>query len=143
MEPRRLLEELDLSLHLGRQRRLEFSGQSPWKQVLLSCSVVSDSLQINGLQPTMLLCPWDSPAKNTGVGCPFPFHGISRPGDQTHVSCIAGGFFTTEPSEKPPTPTPKQESCTEFAPWRSKDQIFPGGFIRALVSAEEERTVQA
>ena len=23
-------------------------------------------------QPTMLLCPWDSPGKNTGVGCHFP-----------------------------------------------------------------------
>ena len=23
-------------------------------------------------QPTRLLCPWDSPGKNTGVGCHFP-----------------------------------------------------------------------
>ena len=23
----------------------------------------------HGLQPTRLLCPWDSPAKNTGLGC--------------------------------------------------------------------------
>ena len=23
----------------------------------------------HGLQPTRLLCPWDSPGKNTGVGC--------------------------------------------------------------------------
>ena len=26
-------------------------------------------LQYHGLQPTRLLCPWDSPGKNTGVGC--------------------------------------------------------------------------
>ena len=32
-------------------------------------SFVSDSLQHYGLQPTRLLCPWDSPGKNTGVGC--------------------------------------------------------------------------
>ena len=25
----------------------------------------------HGLQPTRLLCPWDSPGKNTGVGCHF------------------------------------------------------------------------
>ena len=25
-------------------------------------------LQCSGLKPTRLLCPWDSPAKNTGVG---------------------------------------------------------------------------
>ena len=32
-------------------------------------SVVSDSLQSHGLWPTSLLCPWNSPGKNTGVGC--------------------------------------------------------------------------
>ena len=26
-------------------------------------------LQPHGLQPARLLCPWDSPGKNTGVGC--------------------------------------------------------------------------
>ena len=35
----------------------------------LSHSVVSDSLWSHGLQPASLLCPWDSPGKNTGVGC--------------------------------------------------------------------------
>ena len=38
----------------------------------VSCSVVSDSLQPHGLKPTSLLCPWNSPGKNTGVSCPFP-----------------------------------------------------------------------
>ena len=28
-----------------------------------------DSLQPYGLEPTRLLCPWDSPSKNTRVGC--------------------------------------------------------------------------
>ena len=32
-------------------------------------SVMSDSLQPHGQQPTRLLCPWDSLGKNTGVGC--------------------------------------------------------------------------
>ena len=35
-------------------------------------SVVSDSVRPHGLQPNRLLCPWDSPGKNTGVGCHFP-----------------------------------------------------------------------
>ena len=30
---------------------------------------MSDSLQPHGLQPTRLLCPWNSPGKNTGMGC--------------------------------------------------------------------------
>ena len=34
-------------------------------------SVVSDSVRPHGLQPTRLLSPWDSPSKNTGVGCHF------------------------------------------------------------------------
>ena len=41
-----------------------------------SRSVVSDSLRPRGLQPTRLLCPWDSPGKNTGVGCHFLLQGI-------------------------------------------------------------------
>ena len=34
-----------------------------------SFSVVSDSLWSRGPQPARLLCPWDSPGKNTGLGC--------------------------------------------------------------------------
>ena len=33
--------------------------------------VESDSLWPHGLQPARLLCPWDFPGKNTGVGCHF------------------------------------------------------------------------
>ena len=51
----------------------------------VSHSVMSDSLQPQGLQPTRLLCPWNSPGKNTGVDCHsllqrnFPTQG-SNPG---------------------------------------------------------------
>ena len=38
---------------------------------MLNCSVMSDSLQIHGLQPARLLCPWDFTSKNTEVGCHF------------------------------------------------------------------------
>ena len=30
---------------------------------------MSDSVQPHRRQPTRLPCPWDSPGKNTGVGC--------------------------------------------------------------------------
>ena len=39
--------------------------------LLLSCSVVSDSAEPQIWQPIRLPCPWDSPGKNTGVGCHF------------------------------------------------------------------------
>ena len=32
---------------------------------------MSDSVRPHRRQPTRLLCPWDSPGKNTGVGCYF------------------------------------------------------------------------
>ena len=37
--------------------------------LLLSCSVVSDSVRPHRRQPTRLLHPWDFPGKSTGVGC--------------------------------------------------------------------------
>ena len=40
------------------------------------CSVMSNSLQSHGLQPTRLLCPWDSLGKNTRVGCHALLQGI-------------------------------------------------------------------
>ena len=40
---------------------------------IVSRSVVSNSLWPHRLQPTMLLCPWNFPGKNTGVGCHFLF----------------------------------------------------------------------
>ena len=39
--------------------------------LLLSCSVVSDSVRPHRQQPTRLPHPWDSPGKNTGVDCHF------------------------------------------------------------------------
>jgi len=35
---------------------------------------VSDSVRLHRRQPTRLPCPWDSPGKNTGVGCHFLLH---------------------------------------------------------------------
>ena len=36
-------------------------------KLLQSCP----TLRAHRQQPTRLLCPWDSPGKNTGVGCHF------------------------------------------------------------------------
>ena len=51
------------------------------------CSVVSDYLWPHGLQTARLLCPWDYPGKNNGVGCHFLLQGIFPTSDQTCVSC--------------------------------------------------------
>ena len=46
------------------------------KRNSVSHSVVSDSFVTHGLQLTRLLCPWDSPGKNTGVACHSLLQGI-------------------------------------------------------------------
>ena len=43
----------------------------------VSRSVVSNFLRPHGLQPTRLLCPWDSPGKNTGVDSHSLLQGVS------------------------------------------------------------------
>ena len=70
----------------------------------VSHSVASDPLPPHGLSPTRLLCPWDSPGKNTGVEkkkkrilewVAIPFLRVSSwPRNRTRVFCIAGSFFT-------------------------------------------------
>ena len=49
------------------------SHHSAYAKLLQSCLILCDS---HGLQPTRLLCPWDSPGKNIGVGSHFLLQGI-------------------------------------------------------------------
>ena len=75
--------------------------------ILCACSVAQSCLTIcdpMDCSSPRLLCPWDFPGKNIGVGCHFLLQGSSPPRDRTHVSAapaLAGRFFTTEPSGKP------------------------------------------
>ena len=46
------------------------------KSLMYQLCLLSLTLQPHGLQPPRLLCPWDSPGKNTGVGCHFLLWGI-------------------------------------------------------------------
>ena len=70
-----------------------------------SLSVMSDSLQLHGLQPSRLSCPWGFLGKSTGVDCIFHLQGIfPTQGLKLHllqVCLTAGRFFTAEPLGKP------------------------------------------
>ena len=44
--------------------------------IVLSHSLVSNSLQPRGLSPTRLPCPWDFPGQDVGVGCHSLLQGI-------------------------------------------------------------------
>ena len=65
-------------------------------------SVVSDSVHPFGLQPSRLLCPWNSPGKNTGGGCHallqgiFPTQGLNP--CLLHQPALTSGFFTASTS---------------------------------------------
>ena len=56
------------------------------------CMCVLRGVQLpwpHGLWPTRLLCPWDSPGKNTGVGCHFLLQGIFQTkGLNPHLWCL-------------------------------------------------------
>ena len=64
----------------------------------LSCSVVSNSLRWNELQPTSLFCPWNFPVKITRVGCRISYSKTSfNSGIELASPVLEGRFFTTEP----------------------------------------------
>ena len=70
-----------------------------------ACSVMSDSLQPHGLQPTSLLCSWDFPRQEYFKGWPFPTPGdIPNPGIKLASPASPaspGRFLTTEEPGKP------------------------------------------
>ena len=63
---------------------------------------MSNSLWPHGLQPTRLLCPWDVPGKNTGVGCHFLLQGIlPTQGSNPHLLHWQVDSLPYEPPGKP------------------------------------------
>ena len=58
-----------------------------------------------GLKPIRLLCPWDFPGKNTGVGCPAFLQGIFlTKGLNIHLLCLLNwqeGSLSLVPPGKP------------------------------------------
>ena len=78
-----------------------------YRVCLLSCSVVSDSLQPYGLLSAKLLCPWDFQGKNTGVGCHALPQGLfPTQGWIVHLLCLlhwqASSLPLAPPSYLPP-----------------------------------------
>ena len=63
--------------------------------VCVSHSVMSDSLPPHGLWPARLLCLWNSPSKNTGMGCYALLQGnLPDPGKEPGSPALAGRFFS-------------------------------------------------
>ena len=83
-----------------------------------------------------LLCPWNSPDKNTGVGCHSLFQKSSRPRDQTHNSCISGiGRWIFFLPLAPPAAAKSLQSCpTACDPI---DGSPPGSPVHGLLQARK------
>ena len=90
---------LSFLLILSGQKSLAGSHKLFWRlffnflKLLFSHSipavVMCLTLQSHGLQPPRLLCPWDSPGKNTGVRCHFLLQGIfPTQGSNPHFLCF-------------------------------------------------------
>ena len=76
-------------------KQMDKNWPSQWSQkitvgvTLSGCSVIPNSRWPHGLKPSRLLCPWDFPGKNTGVGCSFLLQGIFlTQGSNPHLLCL-------------------------------------------------------
>ena len=69
---------------------------------VLSCSVMYDSLQPQGLQPTRLLCSWGFSRQDywNGLPCPSP-QDLPNPGIEPRSPTSQMDSLLTEPSGKP------------------------------------------
>ena len=105
-------------LSMGFPRQEYWSGLSfPSLLLLLSRSVVSDSVQPRRRQPTRLHCPWDSPGKNTGVGCHFLLQCIKvKSESEVSQSCPTLATPWTAAYQAPPSMGFARQECWNGLP---------------------------
>ena len=115
-----IISELTIQLVLANGHKYTAKLIINYKQPLSyvhACSVVSNSLQPHGLcsLPGLVLCPWDFPGMNTGVGCHFLLQGSSQSRNRTCIFCIGRQILY---------------HCTTWevqCPMSSNSMGFPGG----------------
>ena len=64
-----------LDFHLV-HRILNYLNISFMLVCMCGCPVMSNLMQLHGLEISRLLCSWNFPGKNTGVGCHFLLQGL-------------------------------------------------------------------
>ena len=100
---------------------------------------MSDSVQPNRLQPTRLPYPWDSPGKNTGVGCHFllqhmkvksqsevtqSYPTLSDPWTAAYQAPLSMGFSRQEYWSGLPLPSPAEFSTVSLIPLQATMTSF-------------------
>ena len=75
-----------------------------------------------------LLCPWDSPGKNTGVSCHFLLQGLFPTQGSAWVSCIAGRLLTVWTIREVIKPSEGREKSQREelgqVPWDEESAMF-------------------
>ena len=78
------------------------------------CSILCNPMDL--MQPTRLLCPWDSPGKNIRVGCHFLLQGIFlTQGSNPSLLCLlhwCSSSLPLAPPGKPTTHVLAQSKCS-------------------------------
>ena len=62
------LKQLSMHAHIHQYLEIKYHSTVQYSSDAQSCP----TLMTLWTDPAKLLCPWDSPGKNTGVGCPPP-----------------------------------------------------------------------
>ena len=78
---------------------------------------MSDSVRPHRRQPTRLLCPWDSPGKNTGVGCHFLLQCMKvKSESDVAQSCLTLRDPRTAAHQSPPSMGFSRQECWSGVP---------------------------
>ena len=99
-------------------------------------SVVPNSVQPYGLSPARLLCPWNSPGKNTGVGCHSFLQGLFlTQGSNLYLLHWQADFLPSDPPGKVSEAdylslyNPTHENSTKIQSFKKK-LSFGQGFLK-------------
>ena len=135
-------------LVLLRGRRVRAGPGSLLADTHVECSVAQScpTLRLPGLQPSRHLCPWDSPGKNTAVGCHALLQGIFlTQGSNPHLL----GLLHWQAGSLPPAPPgkPKDDRVAAQCPlWslmtrsmRSALGLLGGGIKPRLDEVKPQR----
>ena len=93
---------------------------------MVSCSVLSDSVQLFGLSPTRFLCPVDFTGMNTEWVDIFPFQ-VIFPNSGVEPASPEKGFFTCWNNEK---------RSYSFLQWKNAEKISKGKRLPSNVQSK-------
>ena len=87
---------------------------------------MSDSVQPHRRQPIRLPCPWDSPGKNTGVGCHVLLQCMKvKSESEVTQSCLAVTPWTAAHQPPPPMGLSRQEYWSGLPLSSPKGNLIP------------------